>query len=124
MRLKCYNEIGAEIVVQGTKADSMLVIARCTVSIKIDGVEKRKIKAPEVLGEKALVGNQQHRRAASVVCASESVEMLYLRRKDYDKLVDKGIVDAQVVERVKRGSERWSFSPASRTKVTPMQEKD
>ena len=63
MRLKCYSGIGTEIFAQGAKADSMLVIARGTVSIKIDGVEKRKMKAPEVLGEKVLVGNQQHRRA-------------------------------------------------------------
>ena len=52
--------------------------------------------------------------------ASKSVEMFYLRRKDYDNLVDEGIVDAQVVERVRRGSERWSSSPASSTKVTPL----
>ena len=108
MQLKCYSEIGTEIFAQGAKADSMLVIARGTLSVKVDGVEKRKMKAPEVLGEQALVGNQQHRRGASVVCASKSVEMLYLRRKDYDALVDKGIVDAQVVERVKRGSRRWN----------------
>ena len=124
MRLKCYSGIGTEIFAQGAKADSMLVIARGTVSIVINGTEVRKMKAPEVLGEKVLVGNQQHRRGASVVCASKSVEMLYLRRKDYDKLVDEGIVDAQVVERVRRGSERWSSSPASLTKITPMQEKN
>ena len=124
MRLKCYSGIGTEIFAQGAKADSMLVIARGTVSIKIDGVEKRKMKAPEVLGEKVLVASQQHRRAASVVCASKSVEMLYLQRKDYEKLVDEGIVDAQVVERVRRGSERWSSAPASLTKVAPMQEKN
>ena len=119
MQLKCYSEIGTEIFAQGAKADSMLVIARGTVSIVINGTEKRKMKAPEVLGEKVLVENQQHQRAATAICASKSVEMFYLRRKDYDNLVDEGIVDAQVVERVRRGSERWSSSPASSTKVTP-----
>ena len=124
MRLKCYSGIGTEIVAQGAKADSMLVVARGTVSIVINGTEKRKMEAPEVLGEKVLVGNQQHRRAASVVCASKSVEMLYLRRKDYDKLVENGVIDIQAAERVRRGSERWSSSPASLTKITPMREKN
>ena len=124
MQLKCYSDIGTEIFAQGAKADSMLVIARGTVSIVIDGKEVNKMKAPEVLGEKVLVGNQQHRRGASVVCASKSVEMLYLRRKDYDKLVDEGIIDNLVKEHVRRRSEQWSFSPSSRTKVKPMHEKD
>ena len=123
MRLKRFRKIGTEIFAQGAKADSMVLIVRGTVSIQIDGVEKRKMKAPEVLGEKALVGSQQHRRGATAVCASKSVEMLYLRKKDYDKLVDEGVVDAKAAERVKRGSERWSSSPASRTKVAPASKK-
>ena len=88
-------------------------------SIVINWTEKRKMKAPEVLGEKVLVGKQQHRRGASVVCASKSVEIFYLQRTDYDKMVDQGIIDGQAEERVRRGSERWSSSPASSTKVTP-----
>ena len=124
MQLKCYSNIGTEIFAQGAKADTMLVIAKGTVSIMIDGVEKRKMKAPEALGEKVLVENQQHQRGASVFCASNSVEILYLRRKDYNTLVEEGVVDAQAMEHVRRGSERWSFSEASSTKVIPTQEKN
>eukprot|EP00946_MAST-07B_sp_MAST-7B-sp1_P000182 g182.t1 len=120
MQLKCYSEIGAEIFTQGSTADSMLVIVRGTVSIKIDGVEKRKMKAPEALGEKALVGSQEHRRGATAICASKSVEMLCLRRKDYVKLVEEGFIDEKTADRVRRDSERWSTSRAPNTKVTPM----
>ena len=120
MHLKCYSEIGAEIFTQGSTAGSMLVIVKGTVSIKIDGVEKRKMKAPEVLGEKALVGSQEHRRGATAICASKSVEILCLKRKDYVKLVEEGFIDEKTADRVRRDSERWSTSRAPNTKVTPM----
>ena len=117
-----FNGIGTVIFAQGAKADKLLVIARGIVSIRIDGVERRKMKAPEVLGEKALVADYQHRRGGTAVCASKSVEILYLRRKDYDHLVCAGVIDSEAVEYLKKGADRWSSKSVLHTQVVPMPE--
>ena len=38
--------------------------------------------------------------------------MLYLRRKDFDALVDAGVIDHETVARVRRGSTRWGSGGA------------
>ena len=56
LRLQRHAKAGTEIFAQGASADSLLIVASGTVSIVIDGVEKRRMRAPEVLGEKGWWG--------------------------------------------------------------------
>ena len=114
-----YKQVGETIFSQGSDADTMLIIAKGKVGIEIDGKEVRVMRAPDVMGEKALAGKAgtRHIRSATAkVVSSGGVELMYLKRKNFDELVNLGVIDAESVHRVRQGSQRWASSTTTKSK--------
>ena len=117
----------ATLFAQGGQADTFAVITAGRVRVIIDGGEVCKMKAGQSLGEKALVASGgMRRRGASVICDSASGSVLELHRKDFEKLVDAGIIGSSVIEVVRRQSSAHVERDRQRslTKVMPVSDAD
>jgi CRP-like cAMP-binding protein len=120
MHHKKYTKKGSFLFRKGDKANTMLIITRGTVNIMINGRKVREMYVPEVLGEAAMIQRKNYRRTASAVVGSNgTVEILYLKKQDFDQLVSEGVIDEDSVQHMKGASIRWK-SKKDATKVIPL----
>ncbi len=85
---------GDDIVVQGESAEELMVVIEGTCMISVDGHVVRKIHKLDLFGERALIPDKgSHVRGATVTAVTD-VKLMTLSRKDYEKLLSKGIISS------------------------------
>ncbi len=89
-------ERGQDLVTEGDKGETMMVILQGSAVVLIDSVEVRKFGPLDVLGEAALLvppDGEIHTRGATVRTESAELSALVLHRSDYNKLKKTGAID-------------------------------
>ena len=84
---------GDDIVVQGEKADELMVVIEGTCVISVNGQMVKKIYKLDLFGG-ALVSNDGSHVRGATVTAVTPVKLMALHRRDYEKLLRKGIISS------------------------------
>ena len=103
-------ENGTSICMQGEAADSMYLLMKGKVKIKINDKVVATLGKGKIFGERALFvsGDEDSIRSATVVAVEES-EVLILTCKDFQHLITSGDLDEKCVEHLRHVGDAYVY---------------